>query len=234
MLKLILKQTLARRARLALTAVAVTLGVTFVTGALVLTDTAQGAFDAQFTRAASGVDVTVRDAVAFDAAMGVEVTRDPLPPRVVDTVRSIAGVEQAIPVAKGSGPIVSDADAIVPQGPSMLSSWAPAPIGAFTLREGQPPTGPDDVVIDLATATAHHLDIGDTVTLQAEHARRLRIVGFAGFGEDDGIPNSDCPRGDRHRAAVARARGRGFRGGHHRGRRHQHRRTARQVDRRAR
>ena len=77
MLKLILKQTLARRARLALTAVAVTLGVTFVTGALVLTDTAQDAFDAQFTRAASGVDLTVRDAVAFDAAMGVEVARDP-------------------------------------------------------------------------------------------------------------------------------------------------------------
>ena len=37
MLRMILKQTLARRARLALTAVAVTLGVAFATGALVLT-----------------------------------------------------------------------------------------------------------------------------------------------------------------------------------------------------
>jgi putative ABC transport system permease protein len=190
MLKLILKQTLARRARLGLTMVAVTLGVTFVTGALVLTDTAQRAFDSQFTQAASGVDVTVRKAVAFDAAMGVEVSRDPLPPRVVDRVRTTAGVDQAIPVAKGSGLIVSDGKAIVPQGPTMLSSWTPAPVGAFTLREGQPPSGRDEVAIDLATATAHHLGIGDAVTVQAERTARLRIVGLAGFGDEDGIPNS--------------------------------------------
>ena len=39
MFRLIWKQTLARRGRLALTVVAVTLGVAFVVGALVLTDT---------------------------------------------------------------------------------------------------------------------------------------------------------------------------------------------------
>ena len=39
MLRLIIKQTLAHRARLALTFLAVTLGVTFVVGTLVLTDT---------------------------------------------------------------------------------------------------------------------------------------------------------------------------------------------------
>jgi putative ABC transport system permease protein len=190
MLKLIVKQTLARRARLALTAVAVTLGVTFVTGALVLTDTAQDAFDAQFTRAASGVDLTVRDAVAFDAAMGVEVTRDPLPPRVLDTIRATSGVDQAVPVAKGSGLIVADGEAIVPRGPSMLSSWIPAPVGAFTLRDGQPPTQADEVVLDAATASAHNLGIGDTVTVQAERNSKLRIVGLAGFGDEDGIANA--------------------------------------------
>jgi putative ABC transport system permease protein len=190
MLKLIFKQTLARRARLALTAVAVTLGVTFVTGALVLTDTAQDAFDAQFTRAASGVDLTVRDAVAFDAAMGVEVTRDPLPPRVVDTILATNGVAEAVPVAKGSGLIVTDREPIVPRGPSMLSSWTPPPAGAFTLRKGHPPREAAEVVVDAATATAHNLGIGDTVTVQAERSSELRIVGIAGFGNEDGIANS--------------------------------------------
>src|SRR4051812_32319113 len=112
MLRLVLKQTIAHRARLALTGIAVMLGVTFVTGALVLTDTAQGAFDAQFRQAASGVDLTVRDAVAFDAAMGVEVARDPLPADLVDRIQHTEGVDQAVAVSRGSGLIVADGKAI--------------------------------------------------------------------------------------------------------------------------
>ena len=190
MLTLILKQTLARRARLALTGLAVTLGVAFVTGALVLTDTAQSAFDKQFARASSGVDLTVRDAVAFDAAMGVEVTRDPLPPTVVDQVRGTDGVEQATPVAKGSGLLVADGDPIVPKGPSMLSSWAPPPVGAFTLRDGRAPQGAGEVVLDTATATSHDINLGDTVAVQSERSADLEVVGLVGFGEEDGIPNT--------------------------------------------
>ncbi len=190
MFRLILKQTLARRARLALTVIAVTLGVTFVTGALVLTDTAQRAFDDQFGRASAGVDLTVRDAVAFDAAMGVEVARDPLKATVLDTVREVDGVAAAEPVVKGSGLITADGETIVPRGPSMLSSWLDAPLGAFTVREGRPPTGEGEVVVDLASATTHGIDIGDRVTVAAEQSSRLTVVGLAGFGDAEGLPNT--------------------------------------------
>ena len=190
MFRLIWKQTLARRARLALTVLAVTLGVTFVTGALVLTDTAQRAFDHQFGRASAGVDLTVRDAVAFDAAMGVEVARDPLKATVLDTVREVDGVAAAEPVVKGSGLITADGETIVPRGPSMLSSWLDAPLGAFTVREGRPPTGEGEVVVDLATATTHGLDIGDQVTVAAEQSARLTVVGLARFGDAEGLPNT--------------------------------------------
>ncbi len=190
MLRLILRQTIAHRARLALTGIAVMLGVTFVTGALVLTDTATRAFDAQFARAASGVDLTVRDAVAFDAAMGVEVTRDPLPAEVVDRVRATSGVDQAVPVSRGSGLIVAGGEAIVPHGPTILSSWVPRPMGAYTLREGHAPRGSGEVVLDSATAKAHHLSIGDVVTVQSERTAALRVVGVAGFGDEDGVPDA--------------------------------------------
>jgi putative ABC transport system permease protein len=190
MLSLLWKQTLARRARLALTGIAVTLGVTFVTGALVLTDTAQRAFDDQFGRATAGVDLTVRDAVAFDSAMGVEVARDPLEPTVLDTVREIDGVATAEPVVKGSGLISTDGDTIVPSGPSVLSSWLEAPLGAFTLREGRAPTGAADVVLDVSTAHDHRINVGDRVTITAEQSRVLTVVGLAGFGDADGLPNS--------------------------------------------
>jgi putative ABC transport system permease protein len=99
-------------------------------------------------------------------------------------------VDRVVPVAKGSGLIVADGEAIVPRGPSMLSSWIPAPVGAFTVRDGQPPSQSDEVVLDVATATAHNLGIGDTVTVQAERNSKLRIVGLAGFGDEDGIANA--------------------------------------------
>jgi putative ABC transport system permease protein len=78
-----------------MTVTAVVLGVTFVVGTLVLTDTANKLFADQFADADSGVDVVVRSASAFDSAMGVEVQRDPLPTSIVEDVRATDGVADA-------------------------------------------------------------------------------------------------------------------------------------------
>src|SRR3954469_8165969 len=139
MLKLIWTQTLARPGRLAMTVVAVALGVTFVTGSLVLTDTSQRAFDAQFGQARAGVDLTVRRAVAFDSAMGVEVERDPLSSQIRDQVAKVPGVAVARAQVTGSGLITVDGSPILPSGPSVLASWTPPPVGAYRLRAGHPP-----------------------------------------------------------------------------------------------
>ncbi|WP_152990381.1 FtsX-like permease family protein [Sphaerimonospora mesophila] len=190
MWRLALRNALAHRARLALTLIAVILGVTFVTGSLVLTDTSQRLLDDQFRTASAGVDLVVRDAAAFDSAMGVEVERDPLPSVAVDRIGAVPGVAAARPVVRGSGLLRTDGKAIVPSGPSLLMSWEPAPIGAFTLRAGRPPAADDEVVIDAATAGGHHIDVGDTITIQAESTARLRVVGLAGFGGSPGLPDS--------------------------------------------
>lgn len=188
MLRLILKQTLAHRGRLLLTYLAVTLGVTFVTGALVLTDTSRRVFDDQFRSATTQVDVVVRDAVAFDDAMGVEVERDPLPPQLVDQITDVPGVEEAIGVAKGSGLLVHDGKPIVPSGPSVLSSWNG--LDGFTIRAGTTPDAPGEIVIDQATAKIEEIEIGDTLTVQSQTDAELQVVGLAGFGDSDGLPNS--------------------------------------------
>jgi putative ABC transport system permease protein len=188
MLRLVLKQTLAHRARLLLTFVAITLGVAFVVGTLVLTDTSRRVFDDQFRDASSDVDVVVRDAVAFDAAMGVEVERDPLEPDLARRVSVVSGVARAIPVAKGTGLLIAHGRAIVPSGPSLLTSWSG--VDGFTLRSGSAPDGPGQVVLDAATAQAHGIAIGDTVRVQADHQADLRVVGLAGFGKGDGLPDT--------------------------------------------
>ena len=190
MFRLIWKQTLARRGRLALTVVAVTLGVAFVVGALVLTDTSQRAFDEQFATATDRVDLTVRDAAAFDSAMGVEVDRDPLPEDIVDDVVAVPGVDTAVPVVKGSGLLVHEGEAIVPRGPSLLMSWVPGGLNGFAVRSGRAPQGPEDVVVDAATARREGIRVGERLRVQGNASKGLVVTGLAGFGDEDGLPNS--------------------------------------------
>lgn len=187
---LTLAQARAHRARLALTLVAVVLGVTFVTGSLALTDTSQRLFEDQFRTATAGVDLTIRDSAAFDSAMGVEVERDPLPAGIVDTVRGVDGVADAAASAVGQGLLEVDGRPAVPAGPSVLSSWSPAPFGAFDVREGTEPTEDGDVVLDVATARTYGVSVGDRVTVRADRTGTLRVVGLAGFGTQDGLADS--------------------------------------------
>ncbi|MFG2042440.1 FtsX-like permease family protein [Dactylosporangium sp. NPDC048998] len=190
MWRLTFRNTVARPARLALTLLAVALGITFVTGSLILTDTSSRLLDDQFRTAAAGTDLTVRRATAFDDAMGVEVERDPLPAGTVDRVRAVPGVADAQPAVRGQGLLTAGGRAIVPSGPSLLLSWTSAPFNAFTVRDGRPPAADGEVAVDAATAREHHIGLGDVVTVQATESATLRVVGLAWFGDTPGLPGS--------------------------------------------
>ena len=189
MLGLALKQVLAHKLRLALTVLAVALGVAFATGSLVLTDTSTRLFDEQFATATSGADLTVTTAVAFDSGMGVEVERDPLPAALASRIAAVDGVGSTIGTASGSGLIVRNGQPITPSGASTLSSWT-GTAGPYQLRSGQEPRRSGEVAIDAATAQAHGIVIGDTLQVQARRTGSLRVVGLVGFGDQAGIPNS--------------------------------------------
>ena len=60
MWKTTIRGLLARRVRLVLTAIAVLLGVSFVSATYVLTDTVRRSFDAVFAQSLTGVDLTVQ------------------------------------------------------------------------------------------------------------------------------------------------------------------------------
>src|SRR5690349_15780313 len=112
MWSLALKQVVAHRFRFVLTTLAVVLGVTFVSGTLVLTDTSQKLFDDKFTSRNAGIDLTVRTPVAFDAAMGVEVEHDPVPASLVGRVRAIAGAGDVAGAISGGGTLLVDGTAV--------------------------------------------------------------------------------------------------------------------------
>ncbi|GAA2340800.1 FtsX-like permease family protein [Dactylosporangium salmoneum] len=190
MWRLTIRNAVARPARLVLTLLAVALGITFVTGTLILTDTSSTLLDDQFRTAAAGTDLTVRRATAFDDAMGVEVQRDPLPAATLERVRAVAGVADAQPVARGQGLLVVGGRPVVPSGPSLLQSWTTAPFNAFAVRDGRAPAADGEVVLDAATARQYHIQLGDAVTVQAAENAPLRVVGLAWFGDRPGLPDA--------------------------------------------
>jgi putative ABC transport system permease protein len=65
-----IKGLLAHKLRLALTGLAIVLGVTFVTGTLVLTDTLSNTFTSLFGRVYQNVDFQVRSTAAFSSSNG--------------------------------------------------------------------------------------------------------------------------------------------------------------------
>src|SRR5436190_13152001 len=83
----------SHKLRLALTALAVVLGVAFVAGTFVLTDTINSAFTQLFDQASKGVDVAVRTKATISGNGGQQ--RAPMPASVVEQVRAVPGVQDA-------------------------------------------------------------------------------------------------------------------------------------------
>ena len=83
MRRITVRGLLARKLRLALTALAIVLGVTFVTGTLVLTDTLNRTFDTLIGTAYQHIDFQIRAAAAFnnDTAAAANGTADRKPIR---------------------------------------------------------------------------------------------------------------------------------------------------------
>ncbi|MDN5795900.1 MAG: ABC transporter permease [Intrasporangium sp.] len=200
MWRLTLRNALAHRSRLALTWLAVALGVAFVAGSLVLTDTSSHLLDAQFRTTSAGVDLTVRSAAAFNSAMGVEVQRDPLPADLTERVDAVPGVARVRAVAAGAGQLQVRGRTVAPNGPTLVGSWGEAPFTAYALRAGHAPRGADEVVLDAATARQQRIALGDRITVSATTSHTLRVVGLTGIGGQEGLANSavvlvDLPTG---------------------------------------
>src|SRR3954469_2160257 len=111
MLRATLKSLLARKLRLVLSGLAVVLGVMFVAGAFVTTDTLGRTFDNLFTEGYATTDVAVKakPKVAVSEADGDQV-ETPLPASVVPAVRRVPGVEAATGVVATDGARVIGSD----------------------------------------------------------------------------------------------------------------------------
>src|SRR5689334_173379 len=125
MWKATIRGILARRVRLALTALAVVLGVTFVSGTYVLTDTLNRSFNDVFNQTVSGVDLVVKSPGAVNSTNGLQDLQR-FPEGLVDTVRGVDGVRHADGLVHGTAQFVGKDGENIRNGnlPTIGVSWS--------------------------------------------------------------------------------------------------------------
>ncbi|HZA85113.1 MAG TPA: ABC transporter permease, partial [Actinomycetes bacterium] len=188
--KATLKGLMAHKLRLAATALAIVLGVSFVSGTYVLTDTITASFDNLFKQVTEGIDVAVRTEETFGGFEGE--TRDPMPASLLEQVRQVDGVRVAEGNVTGYAQLVGkDGKAVTTGGaPSLGVSFNQdtAFTAGSTIRTGRLPSGPSDVAIDAKTAEDTGYQPGDQVKVLFQGpARTFTVSGIIGFGEADNL-----------------------------------------------
>jgi putative ABC transport system permease protein len=191
MIRFSLKGMAGRKLRTALTALAVILGVTMVSGTFVLTDSIDKAFDAIFSSVYEGTDATITGKSAFDLSDGSGTTAPPFDESLQQEVAALPDVAAAIGGVAGEAQLIGEnGKAIVFGGaPNLGFSVDPTKpeFNTLTLEDGAWPTD-GEVVIDIATASKKNLDVGDDIGVQAEGpVEQFTISGLVKFGSVDTI-----------------------------------------------
>jgi putative ABC transport system permease protein len=192
MWKVTVKGLLAHKLRLALTALAIVLGVTFVSGTLVLTDTLHNTFNTLFGQIYQNVDFEVRGVAAFtDNAGGGGNGRSPIPQSIATTVRAVPGVAFAEGTVGGYAQFVArDGKAITTGGaPTLGLSFDPnSQLSSLRLTSGTAPTTPNDVAMDAGTADKYHFVVGDRVRILLRGPpQTFTVSGIVKFGTADNL-----------------------------------------------
>ena len=194
MLKVSLRNLLVNKLRLLLTVAAVTVGVTFVSGTFVLSDTMVKAFDELYTGLTSGTDVVVKSEAAYEADIattGGQVR--PLDEAIVDDGARRPGRGRSPRASVFGFALVLDKDGepIQPGGAPTFGtsvgddrgSPARRPSGRAARRPA-----PTRWHIDARTAKKAGFELGDPVDVVLQDGRRtFTLVGIIGFGETDSL-----------------------------------------------
>ncbi|MFI0977430.1 ABC transporter permease [Streptomyces sp. NPDC021093] len=180
MLRTALRNVLAHKARLVMTALAVMLGVAFVSGTFVFGDTVADAFRAASSKNLKDVAVLVQADVpetgtvpettpATGTGTGDEKPTAGLDPRLVDRLRDLPGVTSVRPSVNGSATLArKDGEPVNADGnrQNLAGDYAPGADGKdarYPIVSGRGPAAEGELALAAATAEKAGYRIGDTV-----------------------------------------------------------------------
>jgi len=179
-----IKGLLAHKLRLGLTALAIVLGVTFISGTFILTDTLHNTFTELFGNIYAKIDFQVRGVAQLGS--GGNAVRNELPESLLATVRGVPGVSAAEGQVTGYAQYIGHNGKAIRTGgaPTLGVSFVSDPrLSSLHLVAGGPPANPDDVVMDAGTAQKYDFSVGQQVRiLTAGPTQTFTITGIAEFG----------------------------------------------------
>ncbi|HET8617085.1 MAG TPA: FtsX-like permease family protein [Actinomycetales bacterium] len=183
MLRVTLKGVRGHVLRFVLTAASVMLGVAFVAGTFVLTDSLQSTFDKIFDNSTAGTDVVVRGTTVNSGLTQTGDLRTPLPMSLADQLADVDGAAGAYPSLEGTAVLVGkDGTAVRNGGAPSFGFDYRADDPALPLVAGHGPTSADQVAVESTTLEKSGLSLGDRTNLVvAGHVQPVTVVGEVSF-----------------------------------------------------
>ncbi|MBV9381177.1 MAG: ABC transporter permease, partial [Streptosporangiaceae bacterium] len=170
-----------RKARLALSSLAICLGVAFVAGTLVLGASMNQAFFSSFAAGAKNVSAAVSPPSPGKARPGS--SGDPsVPASVLAEVRSVPGVAAAAGRLVGQAPLIGSNGKVISNGeqPGIgINIPNDGALRGFAIASGHLPDGAGQVAVDKATAADEHFRLGQAVRV-VDHSGVVRAFVLTG------------------------------------------------------
>ena len=183
------RNLVARKVRLLLSAFAIILGVSFVSGSFIFTDAMGGAFSGIISGGTADVEVAPTGANDFDSVQDVRT----IPAAVVDDLEQLDEAAEVNPYNQLQSLFVIGADGKVvggngPPGLAFTDNDATSLTGKkiVTYVDGDRPQGPGEIAMDQGTAEKAGYEVGDTVRLVTPGdppTMEAELVGIVEVGE---------------------------------------------------
>jgi putative ABC transport system permease protein len=190
MISVALRGLAGRKLRAILTAFAIILGVTMVSGTYVLTDSIDKAFNNIFQDSYANTDAVVSGREPDINVDGETAGAPSIPASLLEEVRALPDV------AAATGSVADDSNTKIlgKDGKAVNTNGAPsfgfgldptqAEFNPLKLLEGRWPSTSDEVVLDTATADEQGYKIGDTVPIATvQPVRDFKVTGLAQYGD---------------------------------------------------
>lgn len=185
MFRTALRNVLAHKARLLMTVLAVMLGVAFVSGTLVFTNTITDAYQNSSAKGFDGVDVAV--SAKYREGKGDKPGGYPdLDQALLDKSARVPGAASAVGVVSGFTAMADKNGKLIGDGwQTNGGNYWGTDDSRYPLTSGHAPRGENEVLIDAKTAERAGYKVGDTVRLSIDGpVLSPKIVGV--FTTDDG------------------------------------------------
>ncbi len=183
MIRLALRNVLARWGRLVLTSLAIVASTAFLSGTFIFRDTIERTFNGLFANVYDRVDAYVQSSNSVENLFGLE-RRDRLPDSIVAKVRAVPGVADA------QASVQDDASVIAKNGKPIERPTAPTngatvnegPLSVWKVKQGRLPRGDKEMALDTLTARDGDYVLGDTVKVNATGgSRQFTLVGIVEY-----------------------------------------------------